>query len=436
MASQDVTLVTIIRSGTSFLGLTIVLPKGNTRVLPILSIIPVLTTRAQCLRCLPGGRQARAGRPSKIRSNWVGIQVRIAVITSKPGDSWLYRWCLLLLLFLSSGCHLAFPGRHRDGPKPCIPASVPREQTMVVQPDYIIEPPDVLAIEAISLVPKDPYLLRPFDVVSIFSKGLSEEESIAGDYTLQPNGTIQLGHSFGTIQAAGRSAEQLQEELLTKLKHEYKKPNVWVTLMQLGTQQQVTGDHLVSPDGKVNLGSYGQVRVIGMTLPEAKSAIESHLSGFLEKPEIAVDILGYNSKVFYVITQGAGLGDRVTILPVTGNETVLDAIGQIQGLEANSSTRMWIARPGYNDCGGDQILPIDWLAVTQRGDIKTNYQILPKDRLYVSEDKLVAFDTMLGKIFSPFERIAGVTLLGSQTVSRLVFFNQQGQSGFLGGGGF
>ena len=381
------------------------------------------------------GRQARAGRPQQIRCNWVGIQVRIAVSPYKYWQNWLHGWCLFSLLLVSSGCHLAFPGRNFDGPQPSIPASVPREQTMVVQPDYIIEPPDVLSIEAISLVPKDPYLLRPFDVVSIFTSGLSEDEVIAGEYTLQPNGTIQLGHTFGTIRAAGLSAEQLQEELLKKLKLEYNEPNVWVTLLQLGNQQQVTGDHLVSPDGKVNLGSYGQVRVIGMTLPEVKLAIESHLSEHLDKPEIAVDILGYNSKVFYVITQGAGLGDRVTILPVTGNETVLDAIGQIQGLESNSSTRMWIARPGYNNCGGDQILPVDWIAVTQRGDIKTNYQILPKDRLYVSEDKLVALDTMLGKVFAPFERIFGFTLLSSQTASRLLFFNQQGQNGFIGGGG-
>jgi polysaccharide export outer membrane protein len=335
-----------------------------------------------------------------------------------------------MFVVASSGCRLAFPGRHIDGPKPCIPATVPREQTMVVQPDYIIEPPDVLSIQAVSLVPKDPDLLRPFDIVAIFSSGLGEDEVIAGEYTVQPNGIIQLGQSFGTIQAAGRSAEQLQQDLLEQLKEEYRDPSVWVTLLQLGAQQQISGEHLVSPDGKVNLGSYGQVRVIGMTLPEAKMAIESHLDQFLEKPEIAVDVLGYNSKVFYVITQGAGLGDQVNILPVRGNETVLDAIGQIQGLQSNSSTRMWIARPGFNDCGGDQILPIDWLAVTQRGDIRTNYQILAKDRLYVSEDKLVALDTMMGKIFSPFERIFGVTLLGTNTVSRLVFFDRGNQGGF------
>jgi polysaccharide export outer membrane protein len=121
----------------------------------------------------------------------------------------------------------------------------------------------------------------------------------------------------------------------------------------------------------------------------------------------------------------------VVILPAKGNETILDAIGQIQGLESNQSTRMWVARPGGNECQGDQILPIDWLAVTQRGDTTTNYQLLPGDRLYVSEDKLVAVDTKLGKIISPIERILGVTALGTSTVEGIKLFGQNrgGQGG-------
>ena len=122
------------------------------------------------------------------------------------------------------------------------------------------------------------------------------------------------------------------------------------------------------------------------------------------------------------------------ILPVKGNETVLDAIGQVQGLESNSSTRMWVARPGTNQCGGDQSLPVDWLAITQRGAVDTNYQLLAGDRLYVSEDKLVAVDTAIAKIISPIERLMGITLLGTSTVSEIVFFEQQGLRGGIGGG--
>jgi polysaccharide export outer membrane protein len=349
--------------------------------------------------------------------------------------------CLLAALATSSGCHFIYPGRDVGGPIPAIPAEVPRELCKTTLPDYIIEPPDVLSIEAISLLPKEPYRLRALDVVSIVATGNAEVEAISGQYNIQPNGSIVLPFTEtvnveadrAPIRLVGQTVEEVQQQIAAILDKYYNASQVSVSIAQLAAQQQIIGEHLVSPDGKVNLGTYGRVRLVGLTIEEARAAVESHLSQFLEDPQIALDVVGYNSKVFYVITQGAGLGDRVSILPAKGNETVLDAIGQIQGLESNSSTRMWVARPGKNDCDGDQLLPVDWLAVTQRGDVATNYQILPGDRLFVSEDKLVAFDTKLGKIISPFERIAGFIALGTSTTRSVAFFNQ---GGGIGGGGF
>ena len=347
----------------------------------------------------------------------------------------------MLLISSGSGCHFIYPGRDPGGPIPYIPEEVPRELCKTTLPDYIIEPPDVLSIEAISLLPKEPYHLRPLDVVSINATGSPEVASISGQYNIQPNGTIQV--PFGEtvnedidrdpIRVVGRTVEEVQQSIDAILEKYYNVSQVSVSIAQLAAQQQIIGEHLVAPDGKVNLGTYGRVRLVGMTIEEARAAVEAHLSNYLEDPQIALDVLGYNSKVYYVVTQGAGLGDQVIILPAKGNETVLDAIGQIQGLSSNSSTRMWVARPGKNDCDGDQLLPVDWLAVTQRGDTTTNYQILPGDRLFVSEDKLVALDTKLGKIISPLERIAGFVALGTSTTQNLVFFNQ---NGFGNNGGF
>lgn len=338
-------------------------------------------------------------------------------------------WGSALLLLVSSGCRVVYPARDPACPVPEVPAVIPREHAKVTMPDYIIEPPDVLTINAIRLLPKSPYLLNPLDVVQISASGLFQEGLIDGEYTVQPNGTIQLGHTFGAVSATGKTVEQLQADILAVLRRDYRNAQAWITLLQTSAQQEIAGEHLVAPDGKVNLGTYGRVRVVGMTIEEARLAVQNHLSQYLDNPRIALDIYGYNSKVFYVITQGAGLGDNVVIMPAKGNETVLDAIGQIQGLESNSSTRMWIARPGYNECGGDQILPVDWVAITQRGDIKTNYQVLPGDRVYVSEDKLVALDTAIAKIVSPLERLFGVTLLGTQTTQRLAFFEESAVNG-------
>jgi polysaccharide export outer membrane protein len=353
----------------------------------------------------------------------------------------------MLVLAASMGCHCVYPGRNPGGPKPCVPADVPRELSKTTLPDYIIEPPDVLSIEAISLIPKSPYKLRPLDAVTVIVDDVTPEANFSGQYIVQPNGTLQFlppGASAAltapelaeleALPAVGRTVEEVQQTVLAILLKRYNTPQVSVTLTQFGAQQQIIGEHLVAPDGKVNLGTYGRVRVVGMTIEEARAALQTHLSQYLEDPQIAVDILGYNSKVYYVITQGAGFGDQVAILPARGSETVLDAIGQIQGLSSNQSTRMWIARPGTNDCAGDQILPVDWVAVTQRGDATTNYQLLPGDRLYVSEDKLVAVDTRLGKILAPMERIFGFTQLGVGTVQNIEFYEQQGRRGT--GGGF
>ena len=154
-----------------------------------------------------------------------------------------------------------------------------------------------------------------------------------------------------------------------------------------------------------------------MTIEQAKAAIEQHLSQFLDDPEISLDVFAYNSKVYYIVTQGAGQGDAVYRFPVTGNETVLDAISQINGLNFNCSKKIWIARP-TDEPGQVQLLPVDWDAITSQACAATNYQILPGDRVFVAEDKMVALDTGLAKFTAPFERVMGFSMLGVGTVTR------------------
>jgi len=210
----------------------------------------------------------------------------------------------------------------------------------------------------------------------------------------------------------------VQDELEKYLTQYLRNPQVVVTVADLAAKQQIAGEHLVAPDGTVTLGGYGSVLVVDKTLTEAKQAIEDHLGAHLDSPEVSVDVYAYNSKKYYVITQGAGMGDHVYQFPITGNETVLDAISQINGLDQVSSKEMWIARAGRNQEGRHQRLPIDWVAITEDGDVETNYQVMPGDRVFVAQDPLIAIDTYFGKIIAPFERIMGFVTLGAGTVTR------------------
>jgi polysaccharide biosynthesis/export protein len=124
-------------------------------------------------------------------------------------------------------------------------------------------------------------------------------------------------------------------------------------------------------------------------------------------------VIAYNSKVFYVITEGAGLGDNIRRVPITGNETVLDALSAVNGLSQLSSTHIWIARPAPGGFGCEQILPVDYEAIARGGVATTNYQIMPGDRVFISEDNVTAFNNFLTKVTMPIERLLGTTSLGA-----------------------
>jgi polysaccharide export outer membrane protein len=188
-------------------------------------------------------------------------------------------------------------------------------------------------------------------------------------------------------------------------------------------EQPIRGQHLVRPDGTIGLGIYGSVFVANMTIDEARRAIAEHLKKVegladFKVEQLNVDVLAYNSKFYYVITDGAGYGEQVYPLPFTGSETVLDAIGRIGGLPAVADkSKVWVARRGPGPQG--QVLPVDWASVAQLGGAVTNYQVMPGDRIYVHSDKWLRKDTWLAKRLAPIERLLGITLLGGETYNTI-----------------
>lgn len=295
---------------------------------------------------------------------------------------------------------------------------MPRELDKVVMPEYVIEPPDILTIQLLDAVPKAPYRLKTLDLITVQVAGTLPDAPIVGVYPIEPGGLVNLGAPYGGVAVAGMTTEEAKAAIEAHLKKFLRDPEVSVSLAELSAAQQLVGEFLVGPDGTVTLGSYGSVQVVGLTIPQAKELIEKHLSQFLEAPVVSVNVFAYNSKVFYVIMQGAGLGDGIYRMSLTGNETVLDALSQINGLEQVSSKKIWIARP-TRDPNHVHILPVDYYAITEHAAASSNYQILPGDRIFVAEDKLLAFDNQLAKILTPLERLMGFTLLGTATTTRL-----------------
>lgn len=194
----------------------------------------------------------------------------------------------------------------------------------------------------------------------------------------------------------------------------------------------VSGERLVRPDGTILLPSYGEVYVVGLTPRQVEIAIGDLLGESLKtRPQISVDIASYNSKFYYVW----GEVDRPGRYPITGNETVLDAMSLAGGPTPFADTHtVCLVRPtdslsafassgiaddGYvvaanaeSDEAHALILPVDLRAVVEQGDPTTNYQLLPGDRVVVRLVPAADLERKLDPIMTLVERTLSIGVLG------------------------
>jgi polysaccharide export outer membrane protein len=251
------------------------------------------------------------------------------------------------------------------------------------------------------------------------SNALSDQP-IDNYFRVEASGVVNLGPAYGSVRVKGMTLKEIKKAIEAKLSQVIREPEVSVQLAQVFGAQPISGQYFIAPDGTINLRRYGLIQVSGMTIPEAQAALEKHLSKYLVSPELSVEVVGYNSKAYYVITQGAGMGDNLHRFAVTGSETVLDAISKVNGLSQLSSTKIWIARPSATNAKKGTILPVDWKAITQCGATATNYQVMPGDRIFIAEDPLVALNNKISTMINPAERVLGFIGLAESTLHGLL----------------
>ena len=151
-----------------------------------------------------------------------------------------------------------------------------------------------------------------------------------------------------------------------------------------------SAEHLVRPDGSLGLGLFGEVMVTGKTLDQARLEIARQLARFnqdkIDPDSVKVEVVAFNSKFYYISRLDSG---EVIRIPLTGNETVQDALGQsgVPPPAEGMINRIWLERP-TGARGEPQTLPVDWPGITKRGETATNYQLLPGDRLCIKAESI------------------------------------------------
>jgi protein involved in polysaccharide export with SLBB domain len=301
---------------------------------------------------------------------------------------------------------------------------------MTALPPYVIEPSDILLLNTMNVVPKPPYHVQPLDGLVIQVTGTVKEREIWGLYPVDPSGNVNLGIGYGTVQVAGMTIEEAQDAISKHIGKILKNPTVQVSLGQSRAMQQISGIHLVRMDGTISLATYGSVYVTGMTIDQARKAVEEHLSQFILKPEISLDVYVYNTKWYYIVIDRGGNGQTINRLPITGKDTVLDALSNVGGTGfVSSDKQIWLSRPNGQDPNKFQMFPINLPAIVKGGSPGTNYQLLPGDRLFVKANPFIAANTRINQFWAPimseFNNMFGLTLLGTSTVGAVEGVNLQ-----------
>lgn len=139
------------------------------------------------------------------------------------------------------------------------------------------------------------------------------------------------------------------------------------------------GDQKVQVDGTIDLGKFGRMRVAGMQVEEIESAIEDRIASSGTAESINVQLTETNAAEVYVL----GEVGSPAAYPIDGHEHVLDAILRAGGVTSKASPcDIILVRPtAPGECR--VVLPVCYRQITQVGDVTTNYQLQPGDRIVV-----------------------------------------------------
>ena len=211
--------------------------------------------------------------------------------------------------------------------------------------------------------------------------------------------------------------DEATETITRKLQEVLAKPEVSVQLAKTAGTQPITGQYMIAPDGTINLRAirtFARGRQVGHR--DSPGPAKTHVPVF---------------RLARSIGRRRGVQQQGVLRDYRRRRTGRQRAPRADHWQRNGAgrpgrceriiagvehTTIWIARPAPGGVQNEQILPVDYEAISKGGSAATNYQILPGDRVFIAEDGVSAFSNFLTKITMPVERLFGVTSLGASTV--------------------
>jgi protein involved in polysaccharide export with SLBB domain len=174
--------------------------------------------------------------------------------------------------------------------------------------------------------------------------------------------------------------------------------------VRIDAHPELSGQREIGPDGRIDLGARGRLRVEGRTIAEV-ALLLSQVCG-APQAGVHVQVAEYKSRQLYLIGQVAGIQH---VVPYQGPETVVDLLHRVGGITpAAASDAVRVVRSHISDGNPSEVFRVDLQAILLRHDARTNIYLRPQDQVFVGETRQFS----VSKCIPPWLRPMYETLCG------------------------
>ena len=166
---------------------------------------------------------------------------------------------------------------------------------------------------------------------------------------------------------------------------------------------EVSGQFIINNEGDIQYEFVGDLKVDGLTKDAVKKLLTEKLSDYIIDPEITVKIVGYNSKIIYVVGEVGRPGkiymegDTMTV-----HEALVEAGLPLLSAKTNAGR---VITPSKS--GTPLIRKVNVEKLLYHGDLRENLVMQPGDTLYVPPTFLAKTMRVIQPVTAPIGTAAG-----------------------------
>ena len=248
-------------------------------------------------------------------------------------------------------------------------------------------------------------LLLHFEIPSFAAQNFVGENSPATNTTI-PAATKEsevVNPSKENLPTEPSAEQILKQATATQENSHYTLGVNDVLSITVSRHPEVSGDFYINSEGKIQYEFVGDLKILGMTKDEVKDLVTNSLSKYIVTPDVTVKIIGYNSKVVYVIGEVGAPGkiymhgDTITV-----REALLQA-----GLPLLSASMKKSRLVTPADSGKAERKYVNVEALLYDGDLRENLMMKPGDVLYIPATILTKAMRAINPVAQPIGTAVG-----------------------------